>query len=194
MKNIVVVTFNDPSNAYQALATLKELNVDGRLKLHSAVVVERLANGQPMVHDSFDATDLYGEYKGTIGDLLDGFLGVNQTASIAANIPRGSTGLIAELDEYAVEVVDVSMSQLGGKVFRKSTDYVEAEIATANDDRRAAEKRKEHEKREASRKEHDRERAQRHNERLDRAEHWLEGKKEPIPPEPVASSEGTSQN
>jgi hypothetical protein len=46
---------------------------------------------------------------------MDGFLGLNATSSIAANNPPGSTGVIAELDEYAIEVIDVSMSQLGSQ-------------------------------------------------------------------------------
>jgi uncharacterized membrane protein len=194
MKDIVVVTFNEPSKAYQAFSTLKEIDVSGRLKLRSAVVVERQANGQPTVHDSVDATDLYGQYNGTIGDLLGGYIGLNHTTSIAANIPAGSTGLIAEVDEYAVEVMDTPMSQLGGTVFRKPAAAVDAEIVTANDDYESAKSKEKREKREASRKEHDRERAKKHNERVDRTEHWLEGTKEPIPPEPAASSEATSQS
>jgi uncharacterized membrane protein len=183
MNDIVVVTFNEQSNAYQALTALKELNTSGRLVLRSAVVVERQADGQPIVHDNVNATDLFGDLKGTIGDLVDGLRGIQPTASIAANIPSGSTGLIAELDEYAVEVIDDAMSQLGGTVYRKQIGYVEAELATAENDRVAA-----------AHQDRERERAEKHNERLDHAEHWLEGKKKAVPPPQVAPAETAAQD
>ncbi|HEU0165259.1 MAG TPA: hypothetical protein VFQ54_09440, partial [Thermomicrobiales bacterium] len=51
MENIVVVTFDSPSKAYQGLSILKDLDQSLRISLQSAVVVERQASGQPIVRD-----------------------------------------------------------------------------------------------------------------------------------------------
>jgi hypothetical protein len=186
MENIVVVTFTDPSKAYQALSTVKELDASGRLALRSAAVVERQANGQPVVRDDADPMELSGMPDGLVGKLVEGMAGTTEPAAIAERIPNGTTALIAEVDEYAVEVIDSTMGPLGGTVTRESTDNVKAERKVAKEDRRSAEK-----------QERERERAERHNQRLDdlegrmnRVERWLDGKKTPAPP--VKSTESTA--
>ena len=180
MDNIVVVTFTDPSKAYQALSALKALDTSGRLKLHSGVVVERQANGQAVVRDNVDAMDLRGEPKGLIGKLIDGLSGVAVSVDLVDRIPGESTALIAEVSEYAVEVIDVEMGRLGGVVTREATEDVESEFSTLELEREAAWDQKWDEQREADRQKRERERAERHNERLDRVEHWLEGRKDPV--------------
>ena len=182
MKNIVVVTFTGPSKAYEALSTLKNLSASERLVLQLAVVVERQANGQPVVREHTNAMDLLGEPAGLVGDLVDGLAGTSESAAIAERIPSGTTGLIAEVYEYAVEVIDGEMGRLGGVVAREDVDVVKAELKAAKDARHSAQEQAKREERESHRREHERERAERHNERLDRVEHWLEGRKEPVPP------------
>jgi uncharacterized membrane protein len=193
MENIVVVTFTDPSKAYQALSTVKELDASGRLALRSAAVVERQANGQPVVRDNADPMELSGLPDGLVGKLVQGLAGITEPAAIAEGIPFGTTALIAEVDEYAVEVIDGAMGPLGGTVTREATDNVKAERKVAKDDRRAAELQAKKEELEAHRLDHERERTERHNERIDRVEHWLEGKREAVPPPPVASTAPTAQ-
>ena len=48
-------------------------------------------------------------------------------------IPVGSSALIAEVDEYAVEVVDGEMAALGGTVIRRSAEEVLAELEAAEE-------------------------------------------------------------
>ena len=55
-------------------------------------------------------------------------------------IPVGSSALIAEVDEYAVEVVDGEMAALGGTVTRRPAEEVLAELEAAEQAARASEK------------------------------------------------------
>lgn len=200
MNTIIVVAFTEPSKAYQALSTVKELNFSGRIALNGAAVVERQANGDPVVHDNTYAMNLFGDPSGMIGRLVDGLMGTDELAPIAARIAPGTTGLMAEIYEYAVEVIDDAMGHLGGTVFREPTDDVKAELKTAEDDRKAAARQEKQAEREAHKRERETERAQNHNERIDRvagrlghAEQWLEGRKDPVPAQPAASSASTVQ-
>lgn len=195
MKNIVVVTFTEPSKAYQALSTFKELATSGRIVLRSAVVVERPVDGQSIVHDTASATRLVGNVDFMMATLLDGLNGTDDLAPIADRIPLGSTAVMAEVDEYADEVIDGAMPPLGGTVYRESTDDVKAGLRAERRARDEAEKQAAQEQREAQKQERERERAKRHNERIDRlegrtnrVEQWLEGQKDPVPAEPGTSS------
>jgi hypothetical protein len=193
VSNIVVVTFTEPSKAYQAYTTTKELDASGRIALRLAAIVERLPNGDPVVHDTTDAMSILGVPNGMVGRLVDGLMGTDEPAAIAANIKPGTTGLIVEVDEYAVEVIDGAMGQLGGTVYRQETDYVKDELKTEEDARRAADKKATQQERAEHKQERERERAEKHNQRLERAEHWLEGQKDSVPPQPAASSATTAQ-
>jgi hypothetical protein len=50
----------------------------------------------------------------------------------------GHTGLIAVVAEQSAEVIDTAMSGLGGTVYRRPVEDVEAEIATAAEAERKA--------------------------------------------------------
>jgi uncharacterized membrane protein len=158
--NIIAVTFDDQSKAYKALSTLKGLDREGRLELKSAAIVERDANGQ--IHVPEDADNVTGEgfaIGGLIGMLvgvLGGPIGVllglgtgglvgglydvdhadaqDQTlAQVARHVPAGTNALLAEVDEFSVEVVDGAMKSEGGTVLRRSADDVLAEIEAAQE-------------------------------------------------------------
>jgi hypothetical protein len=193
VSNIVVVTFTEPSKAYQAFTTVKELGASGRLALRLAAIVERKANGDPVVHDTTDTMTILGVPNGMVGRLVDGLMGTDEPAAIAANIAPGTTGLIIEADEYAVEVIDDAMGPLGGTVYRQETDYVKDELKTEEDARHAAEKQAKKQERDEHKRQHERERAEKHNERVDHAEHWLEGQKEPVPPQAAGAATATAQ-
>jgi hypothetical protein len=66
-------------------------------------------------------------------DRTDSVLG-----EISRAIPLGGTAVVAEVDEYAFEVVDVLMLELGGTVYRRPTELVLAEIEAAEDAYRKA--------------------------------------------------------
>jgi hypothetical protein len=155
-----------------------------------AAVVEREASGKAIVRDYTDQIALIAKPHGLVGRLIDGLNGTDASVAIAARIPAGSTGLMAEVGEYTVEAIDVPMGQLGGTVFRQSTDDVKAELKAADDARRAAEKEAARADREKRRMEREREWAEWHNkhvardqQRLDRREPALEGQKMPVPPQ-----------
>ena len=86
MENIVVVTFTDPSKAYQALSTVKELDASGRLALRSAAVVERQANGQPIVHDDADPMEVPGMPDGLVGNIVSFNVGVEIGQVVALTV------------------------------------------------------------------------------------------------------------
>jgi hypothetical protein len=101
---------------------------------------------------------------------------------------------MAELEEYANEVIDVGMAQLGGTVYRESTDGVKAGLKAMKSAQREAEKQEKGREKEAHKLERERERAQRHNAHIDSLERntddvqdWLEAQRVPVPEAPTAS-------
>jgi hypothetical protein len=59
---------------------------------------------------------------------------------MSRSIPVGTTAIIAEVDEYALEVVDGEMTALGGTVTRRPAEEVLAELEAAEQAARASEK------------------------------------------------------
>jgi uncharacterized membrane protein len=59
---------------------------------------------------------------------------------ISRYIPLGGTAVVADVNEYAVEVVDKLMSEQGGTVYRRPADVVLAELEAAEDAYRKAQK------------------------------------------------------
>ena len=173
-ENVVLVTFEEESTAYQAVPVFKEAEADGRIDLHAVAVVQRMEDGTLQVKegntDAFPAATwtagavgagtggivglTLGTLGGPLGLLLGGAYGallgsvidedaVEEAESVLATMARaiqpGTTALIAEITEPAVEVVDTEMERLGGKVVRRSVADVEAELAAAEEASRAAE-------------------------------------------------------
>ena len=166
-ENVVLVTFDEESRAYQAASALKEASAEGRIDLHAVAVVQRAEDGTLRVKEG-DADDFpAGTWTGGIvGGTTGGILGSGSRSTIsgaggallgslidmddadraesvlstmARAIEPTKTGLIAHVTESAVEVVDSEMGRLGGEVVRRPVVDVEAEIAAAEDAARAAE-------------------------------------------------------
>ena len=155
-RNVVVVRFNEPSKAYQALSVLKECDAEGRIALESAAVVERTPEGALQIAEGADNLGPVGAASGSlIGMLVGVLLGWGSGALIGGAfdldravtsdealtvlgraIPPGSTAVIASVDEPAVEVIDGEMTKLGGEVTRRSAadvmDELEAVEAAAD--------------------------------------------------------------
>ncbi|OBI17568.1 hypothetical protein A5712_23655 [Mycobacterium sp. E2327] len=158
--NVIAVTFDEPSKAYQALSTLKGLDREGRVGLESAAVVERSEDGQLRVPEDTDnvtgegflAGGLIGMLIGVLGGPLGMLLGLGAgglvggiyemdqadvqdetLAEVGRHVPPGHNALLAEVDEYAEEVVDGAMTAQGGTVLRRSADDVLAEIEAAEE-------------------------------------------------------------
>ncbi len=162
--NVVVVRFAEPSKAYEALSVLKGCDDDGRIGLKSAAVVERTQSGELRVPESADSAELAGTVSGSVIGMLIGILGgpvgmllgwgggaliggaIDIDRAVTSDealtvlgqaIPPGSTAVIADVEEPAVEVIDGEMKKLDGQVTRRPVDEVMAELAAAED---AAEK------------------------------------------------------
>ena len=157
-QNVVVIGFTEPSKAYQALSVLKSCNADGRIGLESAAVVERTPEGALRIPESADNAELVGMASGSVVGMLIGVLGgpvgmllgwgagammggafdLDRAVTsdealtvLGTAIPAGSTAVIANIEEPAVEVIDGEMAKLGGEVTRRPVADVIAELDAA---------------------------------------------------------------
>jgi uncharacterized membrane protein len=157
--NVVIVKFAEESKAYQALSDLNRLGDDGKVDVRSAILLERTDDGFgiPEGADTAEGFDmvaggligmLVGVLAGPVGVLLGASMGTlaGGTADMARladedlaldgiskDIEPGSTALVAEVGEYAVEVLDEAMGALGGTVTRRPASDVYAEVVAAED-------------------------------------------------------------
>jgi uncharacterized membrane protein len=153
-----VIGFTEPSKAYQALSVLKSCNADGRIGLESAAIVERTPEGTLHIPESADNAELVGMASGSVVGMLIGVLGgpvgmllgwgagammggafdLDRAVTsdealtvLGTAIPAGSTAVIANIEEPAVEVIDGEMAKLGGEVTRRPVSDVMAELDAA---------------------------------------------------------------
>jgi uncharacterized membrane protein len=177
--NVIAVSFPEESNAYEALARLKELNSEDKVGVQGAAVVVREQNGQITVKDQFAQEGyedtagggllglLVGVLGGPLGVLIGGATGLligslfdddddDHTKSVLGGISSairvGPPGLLAEVSEPDHTAVDAVMAHLSGNVVRRSTAEVEMELAAAQDAQREAKKKAQKELREARHK------------------------------------------
>ena len=160
-ENIIVATFSEDSQAYEALARLKELAAEDQIDLHNGAVVERAQDGPLHLSDEAGNEDdgfatltggtiglLIGILAGPLGVLLGGAVGLlagafvdadddDETDSVLEHISRsignGQTAVLADLDESGPAPVDGAMAALDGRVTRYVRKDVEAEIAGAQE-------------------------------------------------------------
>jgi uncharacterized membrane protein len=164
---VIAVSFADSSNAYQALSELKGAGLEGRVEVLAASIVTRDRQGRLYTPEGDDTVagaptiggSLVGLMIGVIGGpvgMLFGWTGgllvggafdirrADDTDSVLGEIsryiPAGGTAIVAELDEYATEVVDTLMAEQGGIVYRRSADVVREELKVAQDAYRKAQK------------------------------------------------------
>lgn len=164
--NVIAVTFQDDSNAYEALTTLEELDSQHQVEIRGAAVVARDETGNIVEKDDVGGErHLAGTATGGLVGLLIGILGgpfgiliggatgllvgslfddddADETESVLAEISTsvrvGHNALLAETSEQSTEVVDTAMARLGGTVVRRPASEVEAEIAAAEHAQREA--------------------------------------------------------
>jgi len=183
-ENVVVVSFQEDSDAYEALTSLKELDSQHQIDLKAAAVVFRDVDGHVVVKDETGEGALVGTATGGVIGLLIGIIGgplgvliggatgllvgslfdledEDDTESVLGEISKsvrvGHTALLAQLREPSHEVVDNDMARLTGTVLRRRVWDVEAEIAAAEDAQRTAKKearKRLREQRDTERKEH----------------------------------------
>jgi uncharacterized membrane protein len=158
--NVIVVQFDEPSKAYQALSELNRIGREGRVDVKSAVLLERTKDGKVQVPEGSDnVAGLYlasggllgmlvGALAGPVGVLFGGAIGVmgggaaeldrggDQDVAlevIGRRIQPGSPALVAEVAEPAEEVINGTMAPLGGKVTRVPAADVYAEVVASED-------------------------------------------------------------
>ena len=159
-ENVVVVRFTEPSKAKEALTVLKQCDKEGRVSLESVAVVERTDKGELRMLDEWENVGPIGIAGGSLLGMLIGVLGgpvgvllgwgagavvggsfdVDRATEsdealtvLARAIPPGAAGVVASIEEPAVEVVDAEMGMLGGEVTRRSVVDVVAELGAAHE-------------------------------------------------------------
>ena len=164
-ENVVIIGFTEPSKAYEALTVLKQCDADGRIGLESAAVVERTETGQLKIQDGADNVGLVGTLSGSLIGMLVGVLGGpvgvlvgfgagalmggaydiaradtsdEALTALSKAIPSGSTAVITEVEEPAVEVIDGEMAKLDGTVTRRPVGEVMDELEAADEAAEAA--------------------------------------------------------
>jgi uncharacterized membrane protein len=178
VENVVVIGFTDPSKAYEALSVMKECAAEGRIGLDAAAVVERTSEGTLHVPESTDNVGLVGTASGSLIGMLLGVIGGpvgvllgwgtgaltggvfdivradksdEALRALGQAIPAGSTAVIANVSEPAVEVIDGEMAKLGGEVTRRPVAEVMDQLEAAEEANRAAAKEARHAMREQRR-------------------------------------------
>lgn len=160
-QNVVVLSFTEESQAFEALSLLKSVALAGQVKLHNAVVVQRDAKGMLSIKDG--ASDgavasvalngtligaLVGMLAGPLGILLGGVYGAvfgecvamdraqdraSVVDQIGTVIPEGATALVAQIDEGSTTAVDGIAKQLDGTLLRRPLVVVQSEVQSLNE-------------------------------------------------------------
>ena len=183
---VVVVAFSDEGKAFEALATIKQLDRDGQIDLVEAAVVTRDQDGRVDMKDEAGDDSVLGTASGGLIGLLIGILGgplgillggatglllgslwdlddaettESALGEVSKSVRVGHKSLLAQVVEQNPEVLDTAMAQLGGTVVRRPVYEIEDEIARAQEAQREAKKQANAKLREAR---HEKTRAQVH--------------------------------
>ncbi|MGO9954488.1 MAG: DUF1269 domain-containing protein [Solirubrobacteraceae bacterium] len=155
--NVIAVSFDDDHEAYHALTLLKELDSQQRVGVQEAVVVVRGEDGQLVEKGRTQSAYLAGTASGGLIGLLLGIIGGpfgvliggatglmvgslydladdeetdSALGAISSSVHAGRTALLAVVTEQSPEVIDATMSGVGGTLLRRPVAEVEAEIAS----------------------------------------------------------------
>jgi uncharacterized membrane protein len=150
-ENIVVVRFDEAAQTRKAFDVLKQCDADERINLKSAAMVQRTPEGVLHTIDDYDNLGPVGMGSGSLIGMLIGVLGgpvgvllgwgagatlggafdIDRAITsdealtvLSTAIPAGSTAILADVEEYAVEVIDGEMKKLDGVVTRQPIDAV----------------------------------------------------------------------
>ena len=159
-ENVVVVRFTEPSKAYQALSVLKDCDAERSHRARVRGDRGATATGELRIPDSADNVALIGTASGSLIGMLIGVLGgpvgvllgwgagaimggafdIDRAVTsdealtvLGRAIPTGSTAVIANVEEPAVEVIDGEMEKLDGEVTRRPVAEVMGELEAAED-------------------------------------------------------------
>lgn len=158
-KRVIIMTFKENSQAYEAFSKLKVLHAEGKVEIEQLAVVENAKDQGFLVQDAVDLTGsdrffaggLIGAFVGILGGPLGMLLGWT-TGSIIGNISdidevkgaistfkqtssvltEETVGVLAIASEFTEHVIDeLVKEEFGGEVVRFSAAAVEAEIEEA---------------------------------------------------------------
>ena len=90
MSNLVVVTFEDESTAFEMREALKKMQKEYLIKLEDVVVVTKNEKGNPQLHQSVNLTAA-GAVGGSFWGMLIGFLFMNPLVGMAAGAAGGAS-------------------------------------------------------------------------------------------------------
>jgi uncharacterized membrane protein len=156
---MLVVVFDGEEKAYEGRKALRELDAQGSVLVHAAVVVSRGPDGSAAVRKedggplgTVRGTSLgglvgllggpagaavgavTGMTLGLISDLETARVGTDFVGDVQAALTPGKAALIADVDEELTEKVDDRMEALGGIVHRRAVSEVR-DIENDEDDR-----------------------------------------------------------
>ena len=157
--NIVLITWAEPSKAYEVFSKIRDADFGG-VQVDSSAVIERLADGQLRVTDGQDNEiglgtlgggalgTLIGILGGPVGLLL-GFAGgaivgsffdVDRTfdsdsviSEMSRALPPGRAGVVLEVQELSPKALADLAASTGGSLIRRTEDEVLDEIAAAEE-------------------------------------------------------------
>lgn len=159
-ENIVVVRFEEATKTHDAWAVLKKCDADDRISLKSAAMVQRMSDGTLHTIDEYDNLGPVGMGTGSLIGMLIGILGgpvgvllgwgagatlggafdIDRAVTsdealtvLGTAIPAGSTAILADVEEFAVEVIDGEMKKLDGVVTRRPIEEVLGEVGAAEE-------------------------------------------------------------
>lgn len=158
-RNIVLLSWDEPSKAYEAFSKFRDLDVGG-VEVDQATVVERGTDGGLRIKDGQDNVigvgTLGGGTLGMLVGILGGPLGVLLGAAsggligslfdldradgsdsvigeMGRAVPPGSTALVAEVTEADPAGLDAYAASAGARLLRRPEDEVLDEISAAED-------------------------------------------------------------
>ena len=158
MEKMLVVVFENETNAYKGLRALNQLDIEGSLAIHAEAVISKNADGTVAVKkadDDFPVRTVGGTAIGSLigllggpaglaigaltGTMAGGFAdlfasGVNADflGEVSAALTPGKYAIVADVSEEWITPVDTSMERLNGFVYRTTRKNFE-------DDQRAHE-------------------------------------------------------
>jgi uncharacterized membrane protein len=160
MDKMIVVVFDNETNAYEASRALKEMHDEGSIAVYAGAVISKDADGRVSVKERTDQGPIgtllgmatgaligvlggpagvaigatAGTPGGTFWDIATIGVGDDFVAEVSKALRPGKSAVVAEVDEWWIIPLDTRMDALGGTIFRR----VRADVVDAHLEREAA--------------------------------------------------------
>ena len=154
MDKMIVTVFDNEKQAYEAAQALRDLHFDGSVLVYSGAVINKDADGNVQLRAIDDEGPIgtaagmaFGSLFGAIaggpagmlaGTAIGGWTGLFADAynydrgtafvsEVGDRLDAGKCALVVQVDEAWMAPVDARLEALGGEVFRRDLERVEAE-------------------------------------------------------------------